>query len=191
MQLCFYGGNHPSTGWSAYIINHHRKLAGFGPVIQNRKEMEQTLIIFKPSSIERGLVGQVIARFQQKGLVITGMKMMQLSEELLREHYAHLVDRPFFPWILDSMMASPVIVMALKGKDAVKVVRLMTGSTNGSEAQPGTIRGDFSMSGQENIIHASSSLEDAEVELKRFFKPEEIFDWLPGNLQFLYAPDGK
>ncbi|MBD5259340.1 MAG: nucleoside-diphosphate kinase [Bacteroides sp.] len=153
--------------------------------------MEQTLIIFKPSSIERGLVGQVIARFQQKGLVITGMKMMQLSEELLREHYAHLVDRPFFPWILDSMMASPVIVMALKGKDAVKVVRLMTGSTNGSEAQPGTIRGDFSMSGQENIIHASSSLEDAEVELKRFFKPEEIFDWLPGNLQFLYAPDGK
>ena len=75
--------------------------------------MEQTLIIFKPSSIERGLVGQVIARFQQKGLVITGMKMMQLSEELLREHYAHLVDRPFFPWILDSMMASPVIVMAL------------------------------------------------------------------------------
>ena len=153
--------------------------------------MEQTLIIFKPSSIERGLVGQVIARFQQKGLVITGMKMMQLSEELLREHYAHLVDRPFFPWILDSMMASPVIVMALKGKDAVKVVRLMTGSTNGSEAQPGTIRGDFSMSGQENIIHASSSLEDAEVELKRFFKPEEIFDWLPGNLKFLYAPDGK
>ncbi|MDE5804760.1 MAG: nucleoside-diphosphate kinase, partial [Paramuribaculum sp.] len=127
----------------------------------------------------------------QKGLVITGMKMMQLSEELLREHYAHLVDRPFFPWILDSMMASPVIVMALKGKDAVKVVRLMTGSTNGSEAQPGTIRGDFSMSGQENIIHASSSLEDAEVELKRFFKPEEIFDWLPGHLQFLYAPDGK
>ncbi len=153
--------------------------------------MEQTLIIFKPSSIERGFVGQIIARFQQKGLVITGIKMMQLSEELLREHYAHLVDRPFFPFILDSMMATPVIVMALKGKDAVKVVRLMTGSTNGSEALPGTIRGDFSMSGQENIIHASSSLEDAEVELKRFFKPEEIFDWMPASERFLYSPDGK
>ena len=153
--------------------------------------MEQTLIIFKPSSIERGFVGQIIARFQQKGLVITGIKMMQLSEELLREHYAHLVDRPFFPFILDSMTASPVIIMALKGKDAVKVVRLMTGATNGNEALPGTIRGDFSMSGQENIIHASSSIEDAEVELKRFFKPEEIFDWMPHNGQFLYSPDGK
>lgn len=151
--------------------------------------MEKTLVIFKPSSIERGLVGQILTRFQQKGLIIAGLKMMQLDEAVLREHYAHLVDRPFFPWILDSMMASPVIVMCLMGRDAVKVVRLMTGATNGREALPGTIRGDFSLSGQENIVHASSSIEDAEVEIARFFKPGEVIEWMPKNRPFLYAPD--
>ena len=115
--------------------------------------------------------------------------MMQFNDELLKEHYAHLIDRPFFPWILDSMKASPVIVMCLKGYKAVEVVRLMTGATRGTQALPGTIRGDFSLSGQENIIHASSSLEDAEVEIARFFKPEEIFDWETRNIPVLYAPD--
>lgn len=151
--------------------------------------MEKTLIIFKPSSIERGLVGDILKRFQQKGLVIAGLKMMQLNETILREHYAHLVDRPFFPLLLKSMMATPVIVMCLKGRDAIKVVRLMTGATNGREALPGTIRGDFSMSGQENIIHASSSPEDAEVEVKRFFADDEIFDWMPSSKPFIYSPD--
>lgn len=151
--------------------------------------MEQTLIILKPSAIQRALAGKVIDRFQQKGLVITGMKMMRLSEELLREHYAHLTDKPFFPEILKSMTACPVIVMALKGTDAIKVVRQMTGATNGREAAPGTIRGDFSMSNQENIIHASSSAEDAAVELKRFFRPEEIFDYNPVTLPFVYNPE--
>lgn len=151
--------------------------------------MEQTLVIFKPSSIERALVGEIISRFQKKGLVIAGIKMMQLNEKILREHYAHLVDRPFFPSLLNSMMASPVIVMVLEGRDAIKVVRMMTGATNGREALPGTIRGDFSMSGQENIIHASSSVEDAEIEVKRFFKPEEIFKWMPITRPFIYSPD--
>lgn len=154
-----------------------------------KKAMEQTLIIFKPSSIERALVGEIISRFQHKGLVIEGIKMMQLDEKILREHYAHLVDRPFFPFILDSMTATPVIVMVLAGRDAVKVVRQMTGATNGREALPGTIRGDFSLSGQENIIHASSSIEDAEIEIKRFFQAEEIFNWMPKSRPFLYAPD--
>ena len=151
--------------------------------------MEKTLVIFKPSAVERGLVGQIITRFQKKGLVIAGIKMMQFNDELLKEHYAHLIDRPFFPWILDSMKASPVIVMCLKGYKAVEVVRMMTGATRGTQALPGTIRGDFSLSGQENIIHASSSLEDAEVEIARFFKPEEIFDWETRNIPVLYAPD--
>lgn len=151
--------------------------------------MEKTLVILKPSSIERGLAGEIITRFQQKGLIIAGMKMMQLDEAILREHYAHLVDRPFFPSLLRSMMATPVIVICLKGIDAIKVVRLMTGATNGREALPGTIRGDFSMSGQENIVHASSSPEDAQAEVTRFFKPEEIFDWVPQNLRFINAPD--
>lgn len=150
--------------------------------------METTLVILKPSAVLHGYVGQIVTRFQQKGLVVRGMKMMQLSEGILNEHYAHLVDRPFFPSLLKSMMASPVIVMALWGKDAVEVVRMMTGATNGRKAAPGTIRGDFSMSGQENIIHASDSIENAEIELKRFFKPEEIFDYVPTSIKYTYEP---
>lgn len=151
--------------------------------------MEQTFVILKPSTISRSLVGDVIERYQRKGLKIAGIKMMQLTEQILREHYAHLVDRPFFPWILDSMMATPVIVMVLEGKDAVEVVRAMTGATNSRKAAPGTIRGDFGMSGQENLVHASDSLESARVEIARFFRPEEIFDYSLLTHKALYAPD--
>lgn len=151
--------------------------------------MEQTFIILKPSTIQRGLVGQVIDRFQKKGLFIAGIKMMQLNENILREHYAHLVDRPFFPDLLKSMMATPVIVMCLRGKDAVEVVRSMTGATNCRKAAPGTIRGDFGMSGQENIIHASDSVENAIIETNRFFRPEEIFDYKLLTLTATYSPD--
>ena len=147
--------------------------------------MGQALIIFKPSAIGRALVGKVLSRFEQKGLIVTGMKMMKLSEEILKEHYAHLVDKPFFPNILASMTATPVIVACLKGVDAINVVRSMTGATNGRQAAPGTIRGDFSMSNQENIIHASSSPEDAQAEIKRFFKDDEIFDYTPATIKFI------
>lgn len=150
--------------------------------------MEQTLVILKPSAMQRALAGRIIDRFQSKGLIITGMKMMQLTEPLLREHYAHLVDKPFFPTIVKSMTACPVVVMALKGTDAIEVVRLMTGVTNGRQAAPGTIRGDFAMSNQENIVHASSSPEDAQAELARFFRPEELFDYSPATLNFTYGP---
>lgn len=151
--------------------------------------MEQTFIILKPSTIQRGLVGQVIDRFQKKGLFISGIKMMQLNEQILREHYAHLVDRPFFPSLLRSMMATPVIVMCLRGKDAVEVVRSMTGATNCRKAAPGTIRGDFGMSGQENIIHASDSVENAKIEIARFFRANEIFEYMPLVTPATYAPD--
>ena len=151
--------------------------------------MEQTFVILKPSTIVRGLVGDVLGRFQRKGLQITAMKMAQLDEQILRVHYAHLVDRPFFPDLMQSMMATPVILMVLKGKDAVEVVRTMTGATNGRKAAPGTIRGDYSMSGQENIVHASDSPERAKVEIARFFKPEEIFDYALPHFRNFYAPD--
>lgn len=151
--------------------------------------MQQSLIIIKPSGVERGLIGKIIDRFQQKGLIIAGLKMMKLNEELLREHYAHLVDRPFFPTLLKSMMASPVIVMCLKGRDAIAVIRSMVGATNSRNAAPGTIRGDFGMSSQENIIHASDSEENGIIETNRFFKPEEIFDYIPANVKYIYAPD--
>lgn len=151
--------------------------------------MEQTLVILKPSAVERCLIGEVITRIQNRGLIITGMKMMQLDEKILCEHYAHLVDKPFFPSIVESMTASPVVVMCLKGVDVVSVFRTMTGVTNGRNAQPGTLRGDFCMSGQANIVHASDSPENAKIEIARFFKPEEIFDYTPANVKFLYGDD--
>lgn len=151
--------------------------------------MEQTFVILKPSTIQRSLIGDVITRYQRKGLIISGIKMMQLDEKILREHYAHLVDRPFFPSIVASMTCTPVIVMILKGKDAVEVVRTMTGATNCRKATPGTIRGDFGMSGQENIVHASDSPENAVIEINRFFKPEEIFDYPMPTVNATYAPD--
>lgn len=153
--------------------------------------MDQTFVILKPSTISRSLVGDVLTRFQRKGLIISGIKMMQLDEKILREHYAHLVDRPFFPTLVKSMMATPVIVMVLKGKDVVNVVRAMTGATNCRAAAPGTIRGDFGMSGQENIVHASDSPENAVIEIARFFKPEEIFDYDVITLPSIYAPDER
>lgn len=151
--------------------------------------MERTLVLLKPSCVQRLLVGKVVERFENKGLRIIGMKMMQLDEAILREHYAHLVDKPFFPLLLDGMMKTPVIAMCLEGVEAVEVVRTMTGATNGRKAAAGTIRGDFAMSGQENIVHASDSKENAAIELKRFFKDEEIFDYNKIICKFVYAPD--
>lgn len=149
--------------------------------------MEKTLVILKPSAIQRALIGEVIKRFEQKGLQLSGIKMIQLNDSILDEHYAHLADRPFFKRIKDSMMITPVIVTCWKGKDAVSVVRSMTGSTNGREAVPGTIRGDFSVSMQENIVHTSDSVENAKEELARFFKKDEIFDYPHPLTPFIYS----
>lgn len=151
--------------------------------------MEQTLVILKPSAVERCLIGEVISRIEKRGLIICGMKMMQLDEKILREHYSHLVDKPFFPSIVESMTASPVVVMCLKGVDVVNVFRTMTGVTNGRNAAPGTLRGDFCVSGQANIVHASDSVENAKIEINRFFKPEEIFDYTPALISYLYGTD--
>ena len=153
--------------------------------------METTLVLIKPSGVQRGLAGKIIARFEQKGLIIAGTKMMQLNDSILREHYAHLVDRPFFPSLERSMQSSPIIALALRGVDAVAVVRAMTGVTNSRNAAPGTIRGDFGMRGQENIVHASDSPENAAIEVARFFKPEEVFDYNPCTIASIYAPDEK
>ncbi|NDP20688.1 MAG: nucleoside-diphosphate kinase [Paludibacter sp.] len=151
--------------------------------------MEKTLVIIKPCAIQRSLIGKVIHRFERKGLQICGMKMMQLSDEILMEHYAHLAQRSFFKRIKDSMMITPVIVCCLKGIDAVNIVHAMAGKTNGREAAQGTIRGDFSMSVQENIVHTSDTVENAEMELKRFFSDDEIFEFDQFGLNFLYASD--
>ena len=151
--------------------------------------MEQTLVILKPSCIERNLIGEIIGRIEKRGLIICGMKMIQLDEPILREHYSHLVDKPFFPSIVESMTASPVFVMCLKGVDAIAAVRALAGPTNGRNAAPGTIRGSYCMSFQENIVHASDSPETAAVELNRFFRPEEILEWNQSVFTSLYACD--
>ena len=151
--------------------------------------MEKTLVILKPSAVQRQLVGEVTARFERKGLRLCGMKMMQLTDDILNRHYAHLASKPFFQRIKDSMMAAPVVCCCYEGVDAVETVRTMTGSTNGRKAAPGTIRGDFGMSFQENIIHTSDSPENAVAEINRFFNKEEIFEYKLANFQFLYAND--
>lgn len=151
--------------------------------------LEQTLIIIKPCGIQREIVGEVITRFERKGLRLAAVKMMRLTDEILNVHYAHLAEKPFFNRIKKAMMECPVIVIALEGLEAVAVVRAMTGATNGRNAAAGTIRGDFSISCQENIVHASDSVENAKIELERFFKPEEIFDYQKNNLNFIYASD--
>jgi len=153
------------------------------------KTMQKTIVILKPGAIQRELAGEIITRFERKGLRLCGMKMMQLYDEILSEHYAHLSGLPFFPILKNAMMASPVIVCCWEGIDAIDTVRLMTGATVSRNAALGTIRGDFSMSSQENIIHASDSLESAEVELNRFFKKEELFEYKKACFDFLYASD--
>jgi len=151
--------------------------------------LEKTLVILKPSAVQRGLIGEIINRFERKGLSLSGLKMVWLSDELLSDHYSHLKDKPFFRRVKDSMNVCPVVVCCWKGKDAVKVVRTLTGVTNSREASPGTIRGDFSMSMQENIIHASDSQETALVELQRFFSENELFDYNLSLISNLYAND--
>lgn len=151
--------------------------------------IEKTLVILKPSALQRGLVGEITHRFERKGLRLTGMKMMQLTDGLLNEHYAHLINKPFFQRVKDSMMAAPVIACCFEGVDAVQTVRTLAGPTNGRLAAPGTIRGDYSMSVQENIIHTSDSSANAAVELTRFFKPEEMFAYKQVVFDYLYATD--
>ena len=151
--------------------------------------LERTLVLLKPSTIQRALIGEVVNRFEKKGLRIAGMKMLQLDDAILEEHYAHLVKKPFFPSLKASMMKTPVIAMCLEGTDAIEVVRFITGYTNGRKAEPGTIRGDYCMSNQQNIVHASDSIDSAEKELARFFKPEEIYPYKHALAEYLYAPD--
>jgi nucleoside-diphosphate kinase len=151
--------------------------------------MEKTLVIIKPGAIQRGLIGEVVRRFEQKGLQICGLKMVQLTDELLAEHYAHIAEKPFFPRVKAAMKATPVIVLCLKGMDAVHVVHRLAGATNGREAAMGTMRGDYSMSVQWNIIHTSDSIKTADLELNRFFKEDEIFEYKQSYLEYIYSED--
>jgi len=148
--------------------------------------MERTLIILKPDAVQRGLCGQIIARFEAKGLQIVGMKMMQIPRSLLETHYDAHKGKGFYDGLLRFMSASPVIVMALEGKDAITIARKMMGATFGSKAEPGTIRGDFGVSNAFNLIHGSDSPESAQKELALFFRSDELTNWRPLIRDWVY-----
>ncbi len=148
--------------------------------------MQRTLVLLKPDAIQRGLVGEITTRFERKGLKLVGLKMMSLDEAVLREHYAHIADKPFFPGVSSFMKSSPVVAMCLEGVDAVDAVRLITGITKAREADAGTIRGDFAMSVSCNVIHASDSLEIAEKEVPRFFNPDQIHEYNKSEYLHVY-----
>lgn len=137
--------------------------------------IETSLVLFKPDAVAKRLVGPVLARFQAAGFQIRGIKMMQLDEAILHEHYAHLTHLPFFPTIIEFMRQSPVVAVALEGENAVAAIRDLLGPTDSKAAAPGTIRGDFGEDKMVNVCHASDSPETAAVELKRFFRDGELF----------------
>ncbi|NUO10073.1 MAG: nucleoside-diphosphate kinase [Candidatus Brocadia sp.] len=148
--------------------------------------MEKTLIILKPDAVQRRLLGKIIARFEEKGFQILGMKMMQIPESLARQHYAPHEGKDFFEPLIRYTTSAPVVVMALKGKNAIEIVRKMMGATFGSKAEPGTIRGDYAISNRFNLIHGSDSPASAEKEIGIFFKKEELFEYNLTDIQWVY-----
>tara|TARA_B100001250_G_C19781520_1_gene782075 strand:+ start:400 stop:858 length:459 start_codon:yes stop_codon:yes gene_type:complete len=138
--------------------------------------METTYVMVKPDGVQRGLVGEIIGRFEQKGLKLVGLKAMVPSEEIARAHYAVHSERPFFPGLIKFVTSSPVVCMAWAGRDAISVARNLIGPTNGREASPGTIRGDYGMDIGYNMIHGSDAPETAEFELNLWF-PEGLMEW--------------
>ena len=150
--------------------------------------MERTLVLIKPDAVQRDLVGEIISIFERKGLKLVGMKMMSLTDQLLDEHYSHLREKSFFGEIKSFMKSTPVIACCIEGVDCVNTVRLLCGITKAREAAPGTIRGTYAMSVQANLVHASDSLETAQVEVPRFFKAEELFEYNDAVQSFVYSP---
>ena len=148
--------------------------------------MQRTLIILKPDALQRGLIGKIITRFEEKGLQIVGLKQVVITEELAAAHYAPHKGKPFYDGLIRFMTSSPVIVMALQGKNAIDVARKMMGATFGFKAEPGTIRGDYGISSTFNLIHGSDSPETAKAELALWFKPEELHTYDLANRVWTY-----
>lgn len=150
--------------------------------------MDRTLVLIKPDAINRALIGEIISRFERKGLKIVAMKMLKMNKELAKKHYEAHINKPFYPDLESFITSGPIIAMVIEGKEAVEVVRNMVGATNARKAQPGTIRGDFSNSFSRNLIHASDSPEAASKEISLFFDQSEIIDWKQDRFYY-YAPD--
>ena len=151
---------------------------------------EKTIVIVKPDGVQRGLVGEVTKRLETKGLKVVGLKMMILSEDKLREHYAHYVEKPFYPGLEKFMRSCPVAVICVEGKGAVDAVRLVAGVTHAGQADGGTIRGDLAM-GMCNVVHCSDSVDSAKAEVARFFEESEIFDYDKTDYLHVYMDDER
>jgi nucleoside-diphosphate kinase len=150
---------------------------------------ERSLIIIKPDAIQRSIVGEIVTRFERKGLKIIGMKMMHLADVIVEEHYSHIKDKPFFPRIKKFMTSAPVVVVAVAGLKAIDAIRIIVGPTKSFEAAAGTIRGDYALSMQSNVVHASDSVENAAIEIKRFFAENEIVDYKKVDTEFIFSDD--
>jgi nucleoside-diphosphate kinase len=148
--------------------------------------IERTLIIFKPDAVQRGLCGQILARFEAKGLQIVGLKFATIPLATAERHYEAHKAKGFYTGLVKFMTSSPVVIVALAGKNAIAIARKMMGATFGSNAEPGTIRGDLGVSNSFNLIHGSDSPEAAQKELGLFFKPEELIDWTPAIQTWVY-----
>lgn len=148
--------------------------------------MERTLIIAKPDAVQRGLVGEIIRRLENKGLKLVGLKMMRLDSALLRAHYAEHIEKPFYAGLEEFMKSSPVVVMAWEGYQCVNSVRILVGATSPREATAGTVRGDYSIGTGRNLIHASDSTDSGQAEVARFFAKDELFDYDKSEYLHLY-----
>jgi nucleoside-diphosphate kinase len=148
--------------------------------------MERTLIIFKPDAVQRGLCGEILSRFERKGLQIVGVKLTKIPQATAEKHYEPHKGKPFYAGLIQFMTSSPVVVLALAGKDAIAIARNLMGATFGSKAAPGTIRGDFGVSNSFNLIHGSDSPESAQRELALFFKSDELQEWKPTIQSWVY-----
>jgi len=148
---------------------------------------ERTFIMIKPDGVQRGLIGDIIKRFEQKGFKLVAIRMMAPGEDHLREHYADLAARSFFPGLVKYMASGPVVAMAWEGENAVKTGRVMLGETNPRDSKPGTIRGDYCITVGRNIIHGSDAVESANHEIGLWFRPEDICDWTPAQEDWVYG----
>lgn len=149
--------------------------------------MERTLVIFKPDCVQRRLVGAILARFEAKGFRIAALKLMRVERALAEKHYAEHQGKPFFEGLIAFITSTPVVVGVLEGNEAVTVVRTMLGATNGAAAAPGTIRGDFSNSKQNNLIHGSDGPESARREIALWFRPEELVDYKLAGSEWVWV----
>ncbi|HCS51444.1 nucleoside-diphosphate kinase [Rubinisphaera sp.] len=150
---------------------------------------EQTLILFKPDAIQRRLIGALLTRIENKGYKIAGLKMLQVTPELARKHYEEHVEKPFYPHLESFITSAPVVALVVEGPDAISVMRTMMGSTNGREASPGTIRGDYGTSRQMNLIHGSDGPEAAKREIPIYFQENELCDYSLSLASSLMASD--